>query len=232
MVIYTIEAVDGNETENLGSVWRQLIQPDVIKPFRLLVFYFFFSNLLSGVPYSPYLIEVFTRFGAPVNVEWTISFSMLLGVFAGILTIFLVGRLGKRFLTLSTITICSICYISIGFLGIYRDSSNESFSWSILVLYLTTTLASSLGVMPIAWILLGEVFPIKTKNITCSVCSVLSFVFTFFFTKFYQDFEHLVGFYNTFIFFGAGGLIGLIYFYFFLPETENKTLKEIEEFFK
>ncbi|XP_050429976.1 facilitated trehalose transporter Tret1-like [Adelges cooleyi] len=233
MVIYTTkETVDGNDQDSINNVWQQLVQPEVIKPFRLLVIYFFFSNLLSGVPYSPYLTAVFINFGAPVDVNWTIAFSVILGAFGGIMTIFSVRILGKRFLTLSTLMICSVCYISIGLIGLHCESLNPVKSWTILVLFLIATLAASFGIMPIGWVLLGEVFPIKTKNITCSVCSVLSFIITFFFTKFYLDFENLVGFYNTFTLFGVGGLIGFVYFYFFLPETENKTLKEIEEFFK
>lgn len=51
-------------------------------------------------------------------------------------------------------------------------------------------------------------------------------------TKFYPEFSALVNFYNTFTIFGIGGLFGCIYFYYYLPETENKTLQEITEFFK
>lgn len=35
----------------------------------------------------------------------------------------------------------------------------------------------------------------------------------------------------TLLLFSSIGFIGLIYFYFYLPETENKTLLEIEEYF-
>lgn len=35
----------------------------------------------------------------------------------------------------------------------------------------------------------------------------------------------------TMVLFSCTGFLGLIYFYFYLPETENKTLLEIEEFF-
>lgn len=33
------------------------------------------------------------------------------------------------------------------------------------------------------------------------------------------------------ILFGIIGIFGFVYFYFYLPETENKTLLEIEEYF-
>lgn len=35
----------------------------------------------------------------------------------------------------------------------------------------------------------------------------------------------------TIVLFGCIGIAGLVYLYFYLPETENKTLLEIEEFF-
>lgn len=60
------------DVDDTGSSWRQLLQPDVLKPFRLLLMYFFFANLLSMVPYIPYLVEVFLKFGTGVNPEWTI----------------------------------------------------------------------------------------------------------------------------------------------------------------
>lgn len=36
----------------------------------------------------------------------------------------------------------------------------------------------------------------------------------------------------TMLLFGGIGIFGLIYLYIYLPETENKTLLEIEEYFK
>lgn len=61
-----------NRVRRLESSWHQLFKPDVLKPFRLILVYFFFANILSGVPYGPYLVDVFTAFGADVDVEWTI----------------------------------------------------------------------------------------------------------------------------------------------------------------
>lgn len=54
------------------AVWRQLLEPEVLRPFRLIMICFFFETLLSGIAFSPYLVEIYTKFNAPVNVEWTI----------------------------------------------------------------------------------------------------------------------------------------------------------------
>jgi len=51
-------------------------------------------------------------------------------------------------------------------------------------------------------------------------------------TKYYPDYSNLVDFYNVFTINGILGLVGCVYFFFYLPETENKTLQEITDFFK
>jgi hypothetical protein len=62
-------AGDQNVEDDFLDRWKQLLEPDVLKPFWLLMMYFFFSNLLSGVPLSPYLVYVFTEFGVDVDVS-------------------------------------------------------------------------------------------------------------------------------------------------------------------
>lgn len=74
VIVYnpTFYSFIGDASDNLESSWLQLFKPDVLKPFRLILVYFFFANILSGVPYGPYLVQVFNTFGADVDVEWTI----------------------------------------------------------------------------------------------------------------------------------------------------------------
>ncbi|XP_015374830.1 PREDICTED: facilitated trehalose transporter Tret1-like isoform X2 [Diuraphis noxia] len=237
MIAYTSTVVHGSEdidTDEKGitSSWGQLFRPEVYRPFRLLLVYIFFANLLSGIQYGPYLVAVFTEFGAPVNVEFTLAFSVFLSMIGGIMTIFLISKLGKRFLTFSTLLICSICYILIGLIGVYWTDSKSITSWFVLILFLITTFMSSLGIMPIAWVLLTEIFPMKSRNITCSIGAAMGYLISFFMIKYYLELSNFVNFYNTFTLFGISGLFGTVYFYFYLPETENKTLQEISEFFK
>ncbi|XP_029342821.1 facilitated trehalose transporter Tret1-like [Acyrthosiphon pisum] len=145
---------------------------------------------------------------------------------------FLISKLGKRFLTLSTLLISSICYIMVGLIGVYWTNSKPLTAWLVLIFFLTAIFLASFGLMPIAWILLSEIFPMKSRNITCSAGTAYSYLLIFFMIKYYLDFSKFVNFYNTFTIFGISGLFGAVYFYFYLPETENKTLQDISAFFK
>jgi len=231
MVQYVSLSAKSEEANQKTSSLDSFSHPGLWSPLKLMLIYIFFSNIMSGVPYAPYLLNIFSSFDTQVEPAWAMSAYPAFSIIGNIFTILLVHRLGKRYLVLSTISVCSLSYLLIGFIGqFYADT--EYTSWAKLALFFGSTLSSSLGIMPIGWILMSEVFPMKSKNLGCSICSAVYFFLSFFMTKFYMDLEKFIGFYNTFVLFGCMGIVGLVYFYFCLPETENKTLKEIAEHFK
>lgn len=50
-------------------------------------------------------------------------------------------------------------------------------------------------------------------------------------TKTYLDFENALGMPGIVFLYGAVGVLGWLFFYFLLPETENRTLEDIETHF-
>jgi len=49
---------------------HRFIEPETMKPLRLLMIMIFFTNLLSGIPYTPYLISVFDTFQVSFHPAW------------------------------------------------------------------------------------------------------------------------------------------------------------------
>lgn len=84
----------------------------------------------------------------------------MFGVTGNVLTIFLINRLGKRFLSLGTMATCSVCYVCIGTVGHFFPPS-PTCSWIVITLFFTSTFSSSMGIMPVMWVLMGEVYPMK-----------------------------------------------------------------------
>lgn len=68
--------------------------------------------------------------------------------------------MGKRFLVLSSILVSSASYLVIGVIGL-AGTSNALACWTKLVLFFLAQFSSSLGIMPIGWIIVSEVFPMK-----------------------------------------------------------------------
>lgn len=72
----------------------------------------------------------------------------------------------------------------------------------------------------------------RTKNLGSGISTATYFIMCFLMTKFYRNLEASIGFYLTFILFGVIGIVGFVYLYYKLPETENRTLDEISQYFK
>lgn len=71
----------------------------------------------------------------------------------------------------------------------------------------------------------------RSRGIATGVCAGMSYLLLFLLTKSYLTVEMILSIEYTMLLFGCIGIFGLVYFYYYLPETENKTLLEIEEFF-
>lgn len=62
--------------------------------------------------------------------------------------------------------------------------------------------------------------------------AALAYIIFFVSTKTNYNLEATFHLSGTFAIYAAFGLVGAIYLYFFLPETENKSLVQIEAFYK
>ncbi|XP_008483812.1 sugar transporter ERD6-like 14, partial [Diaphorina citri] len=75
----------------------------------------------------------------------------------GLSCIFLVHKLGKRFLSLVSMSLCATCILSIATYTLFKEEIDQS--WIPLVLFAVMFYALNLGVSPIPWMLVSEVFP-------------------------------------------------------------------------
>lgn len=105
------------------------------------------------------------------------------------------------------------------------------YSWIPSIAVVISVVGTALGIKSIPWILAGEVFPDNVRGVatglvgsTCNIYAALaSKVFLYM-----LDGMTLAG---SFLFFALVNLFGFIVLYWALPETEGKTLAEIQRQF-
>lgn len=79
--------------------------------------------------------------------------------------------------------------------------------------------------------LIGEVFPVNVRSASSGLSSGVGYVFAFFANKLFLQMVATLTLEGTFWFYSAVAFIGCIILYFTLPETEGRSLLEIEEHF-
>ncbi|CAG9793504.1 unnamed protein product [Diatraea saccharalis] len=156
-----------------------------------------------------------------------------------LLSAIIVKLIGKRKLILGALFATSCCSLGISvYAGVKLPSSVFSYeihtfpeekSFLPVLLFILLVCFSSLG---IPWVLLSEVFPFRSRGVATSLAAAFSYIIFFLSSKTNYNIEANLHLSGTFALYSAFGLIGTVYLYFFLPETESKTLLEIEAFYK
>uniref|UniRef100_A0A336M0F0 CSON014627 protein n=1 Tax=Culicoides sonorensis TaxID=179676 RepID=A0A336M0F0_CULSO len=90
---------------------------------------------------------------------------------------------------------------------------------------------TNVGIISVPWIMVSEIYPNKTRGMASGITAAINYLMFFISTKTYYDLETSVSLFGVITIYGAVGFIGTIFVYFFLPETEGRTLEEIEEHF-
>lgn len=149
-------------------------------------------------------------------------------IFATILCAATVDRLGRKILYAISISIMIISLILLGTYFAIGDRNSVTPKY-IIVLYLYV-IGFSLGSGPLAWIMLGEVLPNKTKQFSAAVTSLIKWPIISLFSIFSSAFPiDLVNTLQIYFIFAAVHIVILLFIIFFLTESKGKTLLQIQE---
>lgn len=189
-----------------------------------------------------YAVQIFHTLRTPIDkyvATLLIGAAELLGTLSCLI---LVRFSGKRMLFFVSTTACSICFALVGIHAyssgikglIIAQGGSETVqsSWLPTVFIILGTLFSNAGPRIIPWILVGEVFPKETRAAGSGLAACTGYIFGFIVNKVFLWMVFELSLPGTFWFYSSVGVLGVIVFYFLLPETEGKPLDEIEDHFK
>lgn len=227
--------------------WKEVFKPWLRNALIIAIGIMFFQQFVginTVIYYSP---KIFLSAGFE-GAEAAIAASVIVGVVNVLFTIvslFVIDRLGRRklyFLGVSGIFVALIC-MGLGFM---LPGAGKWFLVISMLVYIAF-FAISLG--PLGWLIITEVFPTRVRGLGSSIGSLSNWgfntlvVWTFF--KMASAIGNAkdvvipegqvlsdvcptcVG--SVFWIFAAVALIGLVWGYFYIPETKGVTLEEIEE---
>ncbi|GKV19741.1 hypothetical protein SLEP1_g29965 [Rubroshorea leprosula] len=147
---------------------------------------------------------------------------------------FLLDRVGRRPLLLSSV---AGVIISLGTLGIgltIIDHSEKKLTWALvlcILMVLSNVAMFSIGMGPVTWVYSSEIFPLRLRaqgaSMGVAVNRVTSGVISMTFISLYKSIT--IG--GAFFLYGGVATVSWIFFYKFLPETQGKTLEEMEGLF-
>ncbi|EYU37769.1 hypothetical protein ABFS82_02G025600 [Erythranthe guttata] len=221
------------------GVWRELLispTPAVRHILLCAIGIHFFqqaSGIDSVVLYSPVIFEKAGIKSDSDKLLATVAVGFTKTVFILVAT-FLLDRVGRRPMVLSSMggMIVSIMCLATGLTVI--DQADHKIMWAIalctasIMFYVAFF---SIGMGPIAWVYSSETFPLRLRAQGCSMGVALnrciSALISMTFITLYKGIT--IG--GAFYLYGAISIVAWLFFFTLLPETQGKTLEEMESLF-
>lgn len=138
----------------------------------------------------------------------------------------LIPKIGKRKLSIVSMMGCAAADIMISIYGFFL--TNLNLPWIPVSFYVILNYIHSLGAAQVPWMLVSEVFPLRGRAIASGLVAALAYVQAFIFIKTFFTLHNLLTLPGIFALYGLFSVVGTLLLYIYLPETEGKTLEEIE----
>ena len=237
------------EDEKNTSSWKELLKPWLRTPLIIAIGIMFFQQFVginTVIYYSP-KIFLMAGFDGAVSAIWASVGVGVVNLLATMISVYFVDRLGRRKLYFIGLTgiILSLVALSISFLFI--NQMDETGKWLAIGLVFLYVAFYAISIGPLGWLIISEVFPQYVRGIGSSLGSLSVWFFntlvSFTFFKIVRALSipgtELVAAGETtgnpagaFFFYGLIAIAGLIWGYYFVPETKGVSLEKIEKHWK
>lgn len=213
---------------------KEFYKPAIIAISMLVVFEFGGAHMFAA--YGNIILQAVLNKSDPKEVAWQFTIIDLLRTVCAFLAIFLLKYFKRRTILFSSgfLTVLSLTCISI---FIYlRKAEVLTSGWIVdtvpMALMVFYTLVFCLGLVPLNWVICGEVFPLSYRSLGSTLST--SFLTPSFVVSM-KTAPHLyssVGVEGAFLVYSVTLIVFLSVIYVLLPETKDRTLQEIEDSFK
>lgn len=212
---------------------KEFFKPTGYKPIIILFGLFFFQQF-SGIYITLfYSVTFFQDVGSTINPYLA---SVLIGTVRMLMSCvntYMLRTFHRRPLIMASGLGMAIC---MGFSGLFTywiKQGTSSQNWMPVGLILLYVITSMIGLLPIPWTMTAELFPIEIRGIGHSIALSVAHVIMFVAVQCYYTLNMILGgTAGVQWFFGVMSIMASVYVFIVLPETHNKKLSEITEFFK
>lgn len=160
--------------------------------------------------------------------------TIIVGVVQVVMTVTsaaLIEKAGRRLLVLQSCVIMGLCLVTLGFYFHMKETGTMDVSnLSILPLgsVVLFIISFSLGLGPIPWLIMGELFAADVKGVASAIAVMFNWTLVFIITKTFGMMKESWGSGPTFYFFALFMVVGTIFTFIKVPETKGKTNAQIQ----
>ncbi|CAB4058587.1 TRET1 [Lepeophtheirus salmonis] len=236
----TLHANIRMKREQRSCCSKKVVMSQLFRPLSITCGVMFFTRFSGVTAFNFYAVPIFREsfesFNPHLAAVLTGSVQLISSAMSGILCD-LVGRL--PLLVISSV-LMSGALAGFGVFSYFQRSdfieateggailSYAQHDWIPLACVVTFVAAFSLGLNPISWLLIGEVFPIEYRSLGPALTTSFGYVCAFIGVKTFVDLRLWLGLFGTFWTYAVIAAIGLLFTLLYVPETKGMSLDEME----
>ncbi|ROT61643.1 putative facilitated trehalose transporter Tret1-like isoform X2 [Penaeus vannamei] len=226
--LHSIRDALNSQNGSIVKQFRALKDPGNWRPVLLVTSIFILRELGGAMVIFMYAVYFFENAGVQLD---PFTCSVLLGVCRVVFTFIsavTIDKLGRR-----PLLICSsvVCGLSMFVTGGVLYSGDTNISWIPLTAVMVYVASFGLGAGPVPWILLGELLPTPVRSLGASLCTGIFVLLLFVITEVFPDLTSTIGLEDAVLAFGSFFILMALVAFFFLPETNCRTLEELQHAF-
>jgi sugar porter (SP) family MFS transporter len=190
-----------------------------------LAFFQQFVGVNTVIYYSPTILK-FTGLSADQSITQALSVGITNVVFT-VAAILMLDRVGRRKLLLVGTVGLTVALVVLG--AFFASSSlQQNAAWLAVVALVVFIASFAIGLGPVFWLMIAEIFPLRERSHAMSVCTLVNWGGNFLISYFFLDFVNDFGRATTFWIYAGFGVLAVLFFMAKVPETKGRSLEEIE----
>lgn len=235
--IDNIEKEKNDRSQRSQSLWSTIKQPSVLKPL-ILINAFNVLQILSGtyliVFYAVDIITEICNFGDTLEIS-TMQSAVVTALIRLLLTIaYCVALLlcRRRVLYLSSTFFSGVFALMLSMYLFYSGDGKKSLEQLIIIgIFMLLYISFNSPLMLVPGIMVGELLPLRVRHWSGIIFTAFNLML-FGITKLFPVLKSMLRSRGLFCMFGCSSLLASVLFYWLLPETKNRTLNDIEDYYR
>lgn len=224
---------DASLKKRISSRISTMRDPGVLKPL-IIINVFNALQLISGTYIIVfYAVDMIRDIGGG-NVDNYLAavITAVIRMIFSLVACILLLKMGRRSLgILSAVGTSLASFILAGYISAVQNGSTVD-PYILAVCLLFYVGANTVGLLTLPGLMTGELMPQRARGIGGG-CIFFGFnLLMFFVTKYFPQLSDAVGMMGVFIIFGVSALLEAVFIYLALPETKDRALQEIEDYFQ
>jgi hypothetical protein len=237
------EAADDELVDRTPNIVHQiqfLLSPSILKPFFIAHILNLFQILTGTFLVVFYAVDMISETQNDATGLDSFTVAQLTAFVRLVFTLVanaLLYFVRRRTHTIAASGVCACAALTLSCFLFIQLKTRLSFPpeinmWITNTLILVFIAANTCAFLAMPSAITSEILPVKIRGVACGYIYAVNDVLQFCVSKIYPLLKDTLGMHGVFLVFGVNALLSSIFSYMFLPETQGKSLPQIEEYFR